>query len=176
MPCAELYERDYLLHALETKDTLLMKQFFYNFWQKRNNADPFTEWRSYKHLVDAVEYNYSTPVAHGWETDRGRVYLQYGPPNQIDGNDREPGAYPYEIWQYYKLNTNQSNVKFVFCNSDLVSNDYKLIHSDARGELYDPRWRFKIYKTFKELNGYSNSDTETYPDSYGSQVNDLFNR
>lgn len=176
MPRAEMYERDYILRALQTKDTLLMKQFFYNFWVARNNIDPYNEWLSYKHLVDAVDYNYSTPVAHGWETDRGRVYLQYGPPNQIDGNDREPGAYPYEIWQYYKLNNDQSNVKFVFCNSDLVSNDYKLIHSDARGELSDPRWKFKIYRTFKELNGYSNLDTETYPDSYGSQVDELFNR
>lgn len=176
MPRAELYERDYLLHTLRTKDTLLMKQFFYNFWQRRNNVDPFREWVSYKQLADAAEYNYSTPVAHGWETDRGRVYLQYGPPNQIEGNSREPGAYPYEIWQYYKLNNNQSNVKFVFCNSDLVSNDYKLIHSDARGELSDSRWKFKIYNTFKEMNGYSNFDTETYPDSYGSQVDELFNR
>ena len=113
-------------------------------------------------MVTAVNYNYSTPVLYGFETDRGRVYLQYGPPNQLDGNEHDANAYPYEIWQYYKLNS-QSNVKFVFCNADLASNDYKLIHSDAHGELNDPRWRFKIYKTFKDSNGYSNPDQEKLP-------------
>ncbi|HYV92999.1 MAG TPA: GWxTD domain-containing protein [Chitinophagales bacterium] len=176
LPHAELYERTYILHGLQTNDTLLMKQFFYNFWQRRNATDPHGEWSAYKQMVDAVNYNYSTPVSHGFETDRGRVYLQYGPPNRIDGSDREPNAYPYEIWQYYTLTNNQSNVKFVFCNADLATNDYKLIHSDARGELSDPRWKFKIFKTFKDVNGYSNFDTETYPDSFGSQVDELYNR
>ncbi len=176
LPKAEPYEHDYILQTIAKKDTLLMKQFFYNFWQQRNNAEPLKEWMAYSKMVDVVNYNYSTPVQHGFETDRGRVYLQYGPPDQLDGRDHEPNAYPYEIWQYYKISTGQSNVRFVFCNSDLVSNDYKLIHSDARGELNDLRWKFKIYKTFRDSNGYSNPDIENYPSTYGSQVDDLFTR
>ena len=123
-----------------------------------------------------ADYHYSTPIDHGFETDRGRVFLQYGPPNNIEGNTREPGAYPYEIWHYYKLTNNQSNVKFVFYNPDLITNDYQLIHSDARGEIYDARWKFKIYSTFKDNNGNSNFDQEDFRDTFGSQVDMLYNR
>ena len=176
LPTAESYEHDYVKRALQAKDTLLMKQFFYNFWQKRNSEDPEAEWHAYKQLVDVVNYNFSTPVDYGFETDRGRVFLQYGAPNRIDGNDHEPGAYPYEIWQYYKLTNNQSNVRFVFCNSDLITNDYRLIHSDARGEISDSRWKFRIYRTFKDSNGASNLDQEDFRDTFGSQVDQLYNR
>ena len=36
-------------------------------------------------------------------------------------------------------NNKQSNRKFVFYNSDLISR-YKLIHSDAIGEIHNTRW------------------------------------
>ena len=174
-PKAETYERDYISQVTQKKDTQLMRQFMYNFWQKRNSSDPWSEWITYKRQVDYVDKVYKTPIDYGFETDRGRVYLQYGAPNRIDGSDREPGAFPYEIWQYYKLNNNQTNIRFVFCNSDLITNDYKLIHSEALGELYDPRWKFRIYNTFKDTNGYYNLDVEDFRDTWGSQVDDYFN-
>ncbi|MEO6167557.1 MAG: GWxTD domain-containing protein [Chitinophagales bacterium] len=175
-PAAELYERDYITRVLQKNELVLMQQFFYNFWQKRNPAEPEKEWAMYRQMVAYVEFNYKTSIDHGFETDRGRVFLQYGPPNHIDGSDREPGAYPYEIWQYYKLQNNQSNIHFVFCNADLVTNDYKLIHSEALGELYDPRWRFKVYNTFKDSNGYRDFDIEGFRNTWGSQVDENYNR
>jgi GWxTD domain-containing protein len=174
MPKAELYEREYIQRAIASNDTLLMKQFFFNFWQKRSEGDPYLAWIEYNKMVEAVNYNFGTPVSYGFETDRGRVYLQYGPPNRIDGHQHESGAYPYEIWQYYSISGNQSNVKFVFCNSDLVTNDYKLIHSTARGEIYDARWQFKIYKTFKETSNYYDLDQEKFHNIYGSDVDDYY--
>jgi GWxTD domain-containing protein len=174
MPRAELYEREYISRAIQSNDTLLMKQFFYNFWQKRNPENPVEEWANYYAQVKAVNYHYSTPIYYGFETDRGRVYLQYGPPNRIDGSTNESSTYPYEIWQYYSLG-NQSNVKFVFCNFDLVSNEYELIHSTARGELYDARWQYQVYKSFRETDDYHNLDKEDFRSVYGSQVDDYYN-
>jgi GWxTD domain-containing protein len=82
--------------------------------------------------------NYSTlPGANdGWQTDRGRVLLQYGP-----WDDREEllaPAYgkPWEVWEYHAL---QGGVVFVFQDITGYSN-YKLVHSTARGEIYDDGW------------------------------------
>ncbi len=174
-PKAEMYEREYISRVIKKGDEQFMRQFFYNFWLKRNTSDPQAEWLVYKQQVHYVNQAFKTPIYNGFETDRGRVYLQYGAPNHIDGSTREPGAYPYQIWQYYKLANNQSNVHFVFCNPDEVTNDYQLIHSEALGEIYDPRWKFKIYYSFKDNNGYNNLDVNDFRNTWGSKVDDYFN-
>ena len=51
--------------------------------------------------------------------------------------------YPYEIWHYYKLNT-QSNKKFVFVNADFATNEYRLEYSNVYGEVSNAEWRDKI--------------------------------
>jgi len=48
------------------------------------------------------------------KTDRGRVYLKYGPPNIISRKLYEPSSYPYEIWHYYVLGDNQRNKNSFF--------------------------------------------------------------
>ncbi|MCY7410805.1 MAG: GWxTD domain-containing protein, partial [Chitinophagales bacterium] len=176
VPRAEPYEKEYIMRIAYSTDTLMMKKFFYNYWQKRNSDDPYFEWLKYRQYLAYAEYNYSTPVSYGFESDRGRVYLQYGPPNHLESEEHESGAYPYEIWQYYKLDNNQSNIKFVFCNYELAANEYKLIHSDARGELNDPRWKFKVYKSFKDGNGNTNYDQTEFRDIFGSQVDQSYDR
>lgn len=89
--------------------------------------------------VEVVK-EFSTSIRKGYNTDRGRVYLQYGPPDNRTQMPHEPSAYPYEIWQYYKVK-GQSNRRFIFYNPDLVTNDFKLIHSDALGEIMNDQWQ-----------------------------------
>ena len=104
-------------------------------------------------------------------TDRGRVYLKYGEPNQISKFENEPSSYPYEIWQYYQVSNQRNNRKFIFYNPDLVTNDYTLIHSDALGETRDDRWRIRLTK---RNNAIIDLDQDKSNDHYGSKVDDMF--
>ncbi|NVO04156.1 MAG: GWxTD domain-containing protein [Bacteroidetes bacterium] len=144
-PISSEMERNYETNQMKKADITTMKQFFLNFWINRNSSNPEKAWYTYYEEVMKVNNSFKTRIKKGYMTDRGRVYLQYGPPNTITKSDKEPNAYPYEIWHYYTLN-NQRNKKFVFYNPDLVTNDYELIHSDAIGEMPDPAWQKKITK------------------------------
>ena len=158
-------------NQLGLADIKLMQQFFYNFWIKKNPQNPNQEWMKYKAEVDKVNATYTAINKKGYNTDRGRVYLQYGAPNSISKEYNEPTAYPYEIWHYYKLKS-QTNKKFVFYNTALATNDFQLIHSDAIGEPYDNQWLLRISKR-TEIN--NDIDRTNSRDSYGKHANELFN-
>jgi len=143
-PISSETERQYATNLLKRRDTKAMQQYFYNFWVTRNSSNPEGPWLLYKIEVEKVNAAYSSKIRRGYETDRGRVYLQYGPPNSMIESLNEPSAYPYEIWHYYAIGT-QKNKKFVFCNADMITNDFTLIHSDAAGEIYDYKWKQRIY-------------------------------
>ncbi|NVN95160.1 MAG: GWxTD domain-containing protein [Bacteroidetes bacterium] len=151
-PISTDLEKTFINDQLKEMDLKTMQQYFFNFWLQRNTVSPENNWLAYQKEVEKVNFNYSTKVRRGYETDRGRVYLQYGAPNEIvdkpfdAGASLKDGGYgsiPYQIWHYYKLN-NQSNKKFVFANPDLALNDYSLIHSDALGEINNPNWTRKL--------------------------------
>jgi GWxTD domain-containing protein len=151
-------------------DLASMQKYFLTFWQARNAADPGKAWAEYLMEVRKVEAEYSTKIRKGYETDRGRVYLEYGEPNSITKSYYEPSAYPYEVWHYYTCK-NQRNKKFVFYNPDLVTNDFILIHSDAIGEINDYKWQQKIYGRNNVTN---DIDVDGVRDHYGRKSNDIF--
>ncbi len=122
----------------------LKRQFIYSFWANMNSKDPQKEWETYKEQVDLVNQMFGTTVRQGYETDRGRVYLKYGPPFNVEDRPNEPSSYPYQIWHYYKIGK-FNNKRFVFYQPDLVTNDYMLLHSDLQGEIQNFKWQ-------KELN------------------------
>ena len=57
--------------------------FLYQFWTARDAMAPEAEWLKYKERIDYVQEHFSYPRTRGIMTDRGRVYLQYGPPDFI---------------------------------------------------------------------------------------------
>ena len=70
--------------ALVRQSGLEEKQaFLYRFWVARNQMAPEAEWLKYKERIDYVQEHFSYPMTRGIMTDRGRVYLQYGPPDYI---------------------------------------------------------------------------------------------
>jgi GWxTD domain-containing protein len=168
-PISNEFERLFIKTQARAADIKVLQQFFLNFWMGRNNADPEKAWANYNKEVIKVNKKYSTSISKGYQTDRGRVYLEYGEPNSISENPMEPNSYPYEIWHYYTLKS-QSNKKFVFYTSDAVSNDFELLYSDAIGEYADPAWQAKLQKR----NTVIKIDTETPINSWGSNADDFF--
>ena len=150
-PIASGIEKSFIRESVKKTDLRTMQQFFYGFWASRDPKNPELAWNYYKGQVNKVQVNFGTPIKKGYQTDRGRVYLQYGPPNTRSTQYSEPSNYPYEIWQYYTMNNNQRNRKFVFYSQDMVTSDFILLHSDATGEIINPRWKIdlrnRIYST-----------------------------
>lgn len=141
----------------------MKKKFLYNFWVERDSNDPYKKWLQYLERVKEVNKSFGTPSRAGYKTDRGRVYLQYGPPYDIVSSVNEPGAYPYEIWYYTTLPDQQTNIGFAFYEPSMVSNDYILMHSNARGELHDARWKVKLYENVaspSEMLDFDNTEVE----------------
>ena len=160
-PIGNRIEQDFFTQNMKKVPLEQLQRYFYSFWLSRSPNDPEGAWLAYKRKVEFVNERYGSKVIDGFRTDRGRVYLRYGPPNTITEEPYDPQAYPYEIWHYYEIGQ-QTNVKFIFYNRDLVTNNYELLHSDYIGEIQDPAWQMKLVK---RLNPNSNPDV-TAPEEY----------
>jgi len=120
-------------------DVAAKRRFIYEFW-KRRDPSPATPDNAYKteylRRVAAADDSYSAGVRAGWKTDRGRVRILYGKPDQVTTYSHEIDTKPYEIWVYEQL---QGGISFIFVDRTGFS-DYYLVHSDARYEIHNPRW------------------------------------
>ena len=115
------------------------------YWMATDPDNTYESWIKYKNQVQLVERIYSNNFQEGFETDRGRVYLQYGPPTNIVKRDNSTNEYPFEIWVYNEIGK-FSNKRFIFYNPDLVNNTYRLLHSDMIGELKNQGWQRELSK------------------------------
>lgn len=170
-PIATELEKTFIHKQSKSADLKTKQQFFYNFWSSRDMVSPEQAWIKYYEQVQIVNKVYKTQISKGYETDRGRVYLKYGPPNIISESYNEPSSYPYEIWHYYELGKNQRNKKFVFYTTDMITNNFKLLHSDAIGEISNYKW--EIFLNSRWYDPY-NVDAQHAPDIYGGKADDYY--
>lgn len=119
------------------------REFLYNFWKLRD-SDPKTARNEYKdEYMERAAYadkNFGNKYREGYKSDRGRVYLLYGEPDQRDRFPNERYLKPYEVWVY---NSIEGGVEFIFADMTGFSN-YELVHSTKRGELRDDNWSRRI--------------------------------
>lgn len=119
------------------------REFMFNYWESRNNDPLNSESYSYLAYVKRVKESnakYKAMGKEGWKTDRGRIYIMYGEPSEIERFPNKPQTRPYEIWNYYDI---EGGVYFVF--GDITGfSDYQVIHSTKRGELRDESWERRI--------------------------------
>lgn len=131
----ETYES---LNSVESK-----REFLFNFWKVRDQIpetikNEFKE--EYLERVRFVDVRYKTFVRRGVQTDRGRTYMKYGEPDEMDKHPNEYNMKPYEVWNYYSI---EGGVVFIF--GDVTGyNNYELLHSTKRGEIRDDSWQRRI--------------------------------
>jgi GWxTD domain-containing protein len=119
------------------------REFIYNFWKDRdeNPSDERNEnYLSYTKRVNDSDARFTALGKQGWKSDRGRVFIVYGEPSEIERHPNETDSRPYEIWKYESI---EGGVVFVF--GDITGfNDFQLLHSTKRGELRDDYWQRRI--------------------------------
>ncbi|MNR78512.1 hypothetical protein D3C86_33280 [compost metagenome] len=157
IPIARPAEVKSIIKTLKANSPDLCRKHIQQFWVQTSGNDAYNQWMIYKKNVVLVEANYGNNFQSGFETDRGRVYLQYGQPNTIIVRETSPSEYPYEIWHYYKIK-NFSNKRFVFYNPDLVNNAYRLLHSDMVGEQQNYKWQEMLVKRNNSGQGVDSSN------------------
>ncbi|MCC5918043.1 MAG: GWxTD domain-containing protein [Cryomorphaceae bacterium] len=143
-PIADFQERRAIESLTAEEDEYNMLRFFYTFWVKRNSIEPYDAWLDYYSEVQYVNDKYGMRVLPGYQSDRGRIYLQYGPPTLVEDRRFETGTYPFEIWQYDQLKSastrDQVDRIFVFVDREVNTNRYRLVHSTAQGERFNEFW------------------------------------
>jgi GWxTD domain-containing protein len=103
------------------------------FWEKHN----------YHEIAKRYEYadrNFGEGYLAGSKTDRGRIYIKYGPPDEIENKQFEE-AKPYEYWQYY------NGLEFIFVDIR-GTQEYTLVWTNAPNEKSKPMY-YNYLPSFK---------------------------
>jgi GWxTD domain-containing protein len=136
-----------LQNALQTDDTTTMRFVLFRHFAAENPNSPEMAYRQYMEVAKVVDKQFHSGFRYGFETDRGRIFLRYGRPDDLIHVEDDPGAPPYEVWVYYDFpKTRQKNVKFLFYNPSLAGDDFIVLHSNARGEVNNQRWERDLYQ------------------------------
>jgi GWxTD domain-containing protein len=114
--------------------------FIQQFWERRDPT-PGTEENEFKaehYRRLAFANSHFTAGLPGWKTDRGRMYIQYGAPDEIEshpagGGYQRPAAegggetstYPFEDWRYRFIEGVGTNVIIEFVDKT-GSGDYRM--------------------------------------------------
>src|ERR1700735_1726870 len=130
-------ERSCFLHLATNKER---EQFIEQFWQRRNpdpdSADNTFKEEHYRRIAYTNEH-YSSGIP-GWKTDRGRIYIMWGAPDEIQSHPAggsynrpaeegggETSTYPFEDWRYRYLEGIGENVELEFVDPTM-SGEYHL--------------------------------------------------
>jgi GWxTD domain-containing protein len=119
-------ERDAFLRLATNEER---EQYIEEFWRRRN-PDPDSPENAYREehyrRIAYANERFSSGLP-GWKTDRGRTYILWGPPDEIESHpsggtyDRPPEqgggsttTYPWELWRYRHLEDIGDNLELEF--------------------------------------------------------------
>jgi len=131
----------------KVKDVNEKRKFLFYFW-KRKDTNPLTSKveirEEYLNRFKKANSLYKQSFTDGWKTDRGRIYIMYGAPDEIDRNEMGSDVSNYEIWTY---NSVEGGATCVFAETSSSGQGiYRLVHSTLRNELRDDQWMERLKK------------------------------
>src|SRR5947207_2634515 len=126
------------------------EQFIEQFWLRRSsNPDlPENDFKEehYRRIAYANEH-YASGIP-GWKTDRGRIYITHGPPDEIDSHPsggtylrpQEEGGgqtstYPFETWRYRYIEGIGENVMLEFVDPTMTGEYHMTIDPGEKDAL-----------------------------------------
>jgi GWxTD domain-containing protein len=119
------------------------RRFLVDFWKRRDPTPdtPVNEARQV--FYEGVAYADKTfgekgrVSAPGWRTDRGRIYVKYGEPEELLDRVQAGRAVPYQVWRYRRGRDRY----YVFADRSNGIGIYQLVHSNDVKEIGVPNWR-----------------------------------
>ena len=117
------------------------QRFLREFWRRRDptpgTAANEAEDGFYRRIAEANQRFREGGAARipGWRTDRGRVFIRYGDPDDVRREPQTGADRPWEAWKY----TKSRELKFVFLDLTRLGN-YSLIYSNDRQERNPGDW------------------------------------
>jgi GWxTD domain-containing protein len=117
------------------------EQFIKQFWLRRDPTPgtPANEFRDeHYRRIAYTNAHFGTKDIAGWKTDRGRIYITYGPPDEIEshpsgGTYQRPASegggttttFPFEQWRYRYIENIGNNIIVEFVDPTL-SGEYRM--------------------------------------------------
>jgi GWxTD domain-containing protein len=130
------------------------EQFIEQFWLRRN-PDPDSPENTFKEehyrRIAYTNEHFASGIP-GWKTDRGRIYIMWGPADEVDSHPSggsyerpadegggETSTYPFEDWRYRYLEGIGNNVEIEFVDPTMTG-EYKLTMDPSEKDalLYVP--------------------------------------
>jgi GWxTD domain-containing protein len=122
-----------------------IRTFLTTFWREqdaKNGTYPGLSRERFLKLVRMADKEYGSSMSVGYKSDRGRILLIYGEPDEIIRYPNTTDTIPYEDWRYYSLNGGSN---FIFADRNGFGK-YELLHSNYYKELQDPDWYRLVLK------------------------------
>jgi GWxTD domain-containing protein len=116
------------------------REFLAKFWtdvEQRTRGQIEMTRSIYLQRIATANERYKVYSKEGWRTDRGRVYVLYAEPDEIERFPSSDVSRPYEIWHYNQI---EGSVVFIFIDRSGFGN-YMLVHSTKRTELHNDEWQ-----------------------------------
>ena len=144
-------EIDEFNSTLKLKDSMAVKNWFYEFWHRRDRNSAGRAYADFENRLDSVNKLFAYGKIKGYESDRGYMYLRYGPAERISASTVTDSTYPYEVWTYNNIG-GVGMARMIFYRNSKTDNQYIILHSDIRGFAHNPNWMDQI--KMKRKNGW----------------------